>query len=214
MSADVLRHALRLVPSAQREVPHLLRFEDSPAVRHVVQLSLGPAGTAAAQVGRWVYGWLLECGCWPNGSILRSSLRAAGSELRFIGELLAMRDQGRLCQQVLSCVDTLSLGLGEEIPQATRGAFRDTVLLHVIEPEAREAFETLGLILWEGAVRQEPFGKAVVPGAAADLQILADYLTNLGRMAAEPQEPDDHHLAHLPCRLAIDVAQLAQAIER
>jgi hypothetical protein len=212
MVAELVHRSLRLVAPAKRALPDFLHFEDTPAFRRVVRLSLGPAGRPADELGKWFYLMLLECCCWPAGSEIRSCLRAAGSELRFIAELLAMRDQGRTCRKVLNLVDTISLALGEEIPQPTRGAFRDTLLLHVIEPEAREAFETIGLRLWEWAVQQEEFGKGVIPGAAADLHILADYLDNLRRLAVDPVPPDDRHLSNLPCRLAIEVAQLAEGI--
>jgi hypothetical protein len=225
MAAELIRRGLRLVAPARPALPaqpplpassaqsDLLRFEDTPAFRRVVRLSLGAAGDMADELGKWLYLWLLERGCWPRGSLLHSCLSAAGSELRFIAELLAMREQGPLCRQVLACVDAISQGLGEEIPQATRGAVRDTMLVHLIDLEARDAFETIGLDLWGWAVQQETFGAQVVPGAAADLHILADYLDNLAQLAAEPLAPSDRHLANLPYAMAFEVGQLAADLE-
>jgi hypothetical protein len=199
--------------AAQPVLEDRLRFEDTPAFRRVVRLSLGPAGPLADELGRCMYDWLLERCCWPQGSEFRSCLRAAGSELRFIAEQLALREQVRVCRKLLKRVDVISLALGEEIPQATRGAFRDTLLLHVIDLRALDVLETIGLRLWEWAVKQKGFGKAVVPGAVADLHVLADYLGNLARLAPDPVNSHFRRLARLPVKLAAEVRQLAEGIE-
>jgi hypothetical protein len=52
-----------------------------------------------------------------------------------------------------------------------------------------------------------------VPGAVADLHVLADYLGNLARLAADPFPLADHYLVRQPHRLAREVAQLANDLE-
>lgn len=201
----------RLAPA----VPRVLRFEETPSLRSIVQLSLGSAAGAASEAGKWVYWWLLEAGGWPEGSFVRSCLRAAGAELRFIAELLVTGGEDeRLCQQLYDSVAWIGLSLGEEIPQATKGAFRETLLLHVIEPRARESFADIGLYLWEWAAGREPFAALARPAAVADLRVLADYLKNLARLVAEaPLAPEDQHLTGLPAEVADEVERLAGALD-
>jgi hypothetical protein len=210
---------LSLVPArSQRLAPaiaRLLRFEETPALRSVVELSLGTAAEPAREAGKWLYWWLLEGGSWPAGSFLRSCLRAAGSELRFIAEsLISGGGDARLCQQLYDSAAWIGLSMREEVPRATEGAFRETLLLHVTEPQARAAFADIGSHLWEWAARREQFASLVCRGAAADLHILVDYLGNLARLVAEaPLGPEDVHLASLPAELVEEVGRLVGVLE-
>jgi hypothetical protein len=202
----------RLAPAIPRPaIPRVLRFEETPALRSIVQLSLGSLARPASEAGKWLYWWLMEAGAWPQGSFVRSCLRAAGTELRFIAEaLVAGGEDPRICQLAYDNVARIGFCLGEDVPQATKGAFRETLLLHVTEPQAREAFADIGLHLWEWAASREQFAVLLRPAVAADLRILADYLLNLARLVAEaPLAAEDRHLAGLPAEVAEVAASLA-----
>jgi hypothetical protein len=187
-------------------------FEETPAVRSVVVLAMGNAGKAVSEAGKWLYWFQLAGGEWPEGSELRAGLKAAGAELRFIAEQLgSLPGSEATTQKLRDQVRWIELRLGERVPAWTPGAFREPFLQHLTEPAMREAFEQVGLLLWDCALSQTAMPKLLAPGAAADLRMTADYLSGLARLAE--QATQDQHLADLPGELALEAAKLAEEID-
>ena len=198
--------------SAAQRVGAGWAFEETPALRSVVVLSTGALGQLASEAGKWVYLSLLEAGAWPQGSEVRACLKAAGAELRFLAEQLAgLSNQETTRRRLSEQVDWIALQLGEDVPSWTPGAFRDPLLLHVTDAAARGAFQELGVRLWEWAAGQDAFAKLVAPAVAADLRILADYLSGVARLGE--QSALDSHLAPIAGDLALETARLAEGIE-
>jgi hypothetical protein len=215
MEAELDKRALGILSRAAvgRRVGPGWAFEETPALRGVVGLSLGAAGKVASEAGKWLYWWLLAAGEWPEGSEVRSGLKAAGAELGFVAEQLAClpgRESTR--QRVRDQVRWIELRLGEEVPAWTPGAFREPFLQHLTEPAMREAFEQVGMLLWEWAAGRAELPKLLALGVAADLRMAADYLGGVARLAE--QATQDQHLAELPAELALEAAKIAQEIER
>jgi hypothetical protein len=202
----------RLASAAERVGPGWY-FEETPALRSAVVLTAGGWGKAASEAAKWIYAWLLQAGEWPEGSEVRAFLKAAGAELRFLGEQLdGLPNQKPTRRRVREQVEWIALQLGEEVPVWTPGALRDPFLLHVTDAPARAACEEVGVRLWEWAAGQPGFAKSVLPAVAEDLRVLADYLAGTARLAE--QSTLDSHLAPIAADLALETAQLAAEIER
>jgi hypothetical protein len=180
----------------------------------LVVLALGAAGEPLSEAGEWLYRWLLERGCWPEGSFLRHSLQAGGRELRFVAAMLDRNYQESVSRRAFDSIAWIGLQTGETVAQPTPGAFRDLFLLHVTDQQARQDFERIGQLLWQRIFERQREAPLLDAGIAWDIGILADYFSNLARLTAEhPLPPEDQHLAGLPAELAFEVGHLAAQIE-
>lgn len=190
------------------------RFEEAPAWRGLVLLALGAAGEPLTQPGKWLYEWLLEHGCWPEGSFLRHSLQAGGRELRFVAAMLDRNFQESASLRAFDSIAWIGGQTGEDVAEPTPGAFRDLLLLHVTDQQARQDFERIGHLLWQRVFERQRERPLLDAAIAWDIGILGDYFANLARLTAEhPLPPEDQHLLALPAELAFEVGNIAGHIQ-
>jgi hypothetical protein len=102
-------------------------------------------------------------------------------------------------------------------------AFRETTLQHFTQPGDAETLRRLGAMLHDMALELAPlwpippgYGTALqLRAAAADLRFLQGYLNHAGQdRHMSSLNPEETTLAELAARLASEVAQIVEAIER